>query len=47
MGLFHKRAVRKCAAGEVFYALNEEPQPQVDLTLGLSNLKPAASNVST
>jgi hypothetical protein len=29
------------------YALNDDPQPQVDLTLGLSNLKPEASTDST
>lgn len=29
------------------YALNELPQPQVDLTLGLLNLKPEPSRVST
>ncbi len=29
------------------YALKDDPQPQVLLTLGLSNLKPAASSVST
>ncbi len=29
------------------YTLKEEPQPQVLLTWGLSNLKPAASRVST
>jgi hypothetical protein len=29
------------------YTLNEEPQPQVDFTWGFSNLKPAASSVST
>jgi hypothetical protein len=29
------------------YALKEEPQPQVLFTWGLSNLKPAASSVST
>ena len=28
-------------------ALNELPQPQVDLTLGLLNLKPEPSKVST
>jgi len=28
------------------YTLNEDPQPQVLLTLGLSNLKPAPSKVS-
>ena len=28
-------------------ALNELPQPQVEVTLGLSNLKPAPSIVST
>ena len=30
-----------------FQALNELPQPQVDLVLGLPNLKPAPSRVST
>ena len=30
-----------------FYTLNEEPQPHVDFTCGFSNLKPAASRVST
>ena len=29
------------------YALKDDPQPQVLFTLGLSNLKPAASSVST
>jgi hypothetical protein len=29
------------------YTLNEEPQPQVLFTWGFSNLKPAASSVST
>lgn len=29
------------------YTLNEEPQPQVLLTFGFSNLKPAPSSVST
>jgi hypothetical protein len=29
------------------YTLNEDPQPQVDFTWGFSNLKPAASSVST
>jgi hypothetical protein len=29
------------------YTLKDEPQPQVDFTWGLSNLNPAASNVST
>jgi len=29
------------------YTLNEEPHPQVDFTWGFSNLKPAASSVST
>ena len=29
------------------YTLKEEPQPQVLFTWGLSNLKPAASSVST
>jgi hypothetical protein len=29
------------------YTLNEEPHPQVDFTWGFSNLKPAASRVST
>ena len=31
----------------VAYTLNDEPQPQVDFTCGFSNLKPAASSVST
>lgn len=31
----------------VLYALKELPQPQVDLTFGLLNLKPAPSSVST
>jgi hypothetical protein len=29
------------------YALKDEPQPQVLFTFGFSNLKPAASSVST
>jgi hypothetical protein len=29
------------------YTLKLEPQPQVDFTWGFSNLKPAASSVST
>ncbi len=29
------------------YTLKDEPQPQVDFTWGFSNLKPAASRVST
>jgi hypothetical protein len=29
------------------YALKEDPQPQVLFTFGFSNLKPAASRVST
>ena len=33
--------------GRLPYTLNELPQPQVDFTLGFSNLKPAPSSVST
>jgi len=33
--------------GRPFYAWNELPQPQVDFTLGLLNLKPEPSSVST
>jgi hypothetical protein len=35
-----------CLSASV-YALNELPQPQVDFTFGLLNLKPAPSSVST
>ena len=52
---FYKAANRKALlAGRAFYArlklaqaLKEEPQPQVLLVFGFSNLKPAASRVST
>jgi len=40
-----KRGLRK--GNSVVYTLKLEPQPQVDFTWGLSNLKPAASSVST
>ena len=33
--------------GNSAYALNELPQPQVDFTLGLLNLNPEPSSVST
>ena len=37
----------RASTDEASYTLNEEPQPQVDFTWGFSNLKPAASSVST
>ncbi len=36
-----------CSVFPVFYTWNDEPHPQVDFTWGFSNLKPAASRVST
>ena len=36
-----------CAQTLISYALKELPQPQVDFTFGLLNLKPEPSSVST
>lgn len=41
------RAPAKNPSSKNGYTLNEEPQPQVLFTFGLSNLKPAPSRVST
>ena len=40
-----ERGVRNLAGPN--YTLNDDPQPQVLFTLGLSNLKPAPSRLST
>lgn len=45
--LIEERAFSRLSGLTGNYALNEEPQPQVLFTWGLSNLKPAASRVST
>ena len=47
-GFYHHSIVPDLSAGAtLFYALKELPQPHVDLTFGLLNLKPAPSSVST
>ena len=39
--------LKNCVGRAPFYALKELPHPQVDLTLGLLNLNPEPSSVST
>jgi len=44
---FNCNQTKSAARLRTAYTLKDEPQPQVLFTWGLSNLKPAASSVST
>jgi hypothetical protein len=47
LGRNRKAPPQRGSCHQILYALNEDPQPQVLFTFGFSNLKPAASSVST